>query len=733
MPDLADKYENFVDIYTDGREKDNLERLLGDAKTEENARQRNIMNSERWYKKRFGIRPQFVTWPWRNASNLHMPLTDKTIRRSKPSFANMVGTQYPTVVLESNILGDDQKIIRGVERVFHEMLFDEDKMNVFLDVCWGIDLMLERGRFVTKTIQEFTPTVRTEEVILSNMTPEMRQFLLAPNTTDEMIALEMIMRWKLDVDDEWQNAEIRHAVRQLRDGKDTIRFERKINLTPYPTLCVRDPNSILFPQNTSFMISRAQWIRDRILLDSVGIEDRISSGMWDKTNGRLLLERVRVDDRFVGDRSVQNALATPSAGPERYEMQREGVSPSGPSSVFGVDEFYFWKKMPGSSLAERMVLTIHPDHPDLPLRLIRYPYVLPDGRPEDWPFDQVQFEICGDRAYSPRGYPQLLDSLQTEITNNHNAKQNWMTIANSLNIKAKRNSGVTTSFVPGQPLWCNRMDDVDQISIASRDMSFDNEERILKGWAEEYIGLLDQTLTNMSGQPERRTKAEIDAVSALQAQVASLDVRVFQACMQRVYRRIWNRWMQYGEDTIDVQMPDGTPKAISKESLKKRLKLRTVGDVFSTNRQLRASRMGNIFQMLRGDPRIDQDRLYLAWLSLEDERLAEEVLISGAQAQQAQIDQFIKDVQNINTGYTVIPRPQDDNQLAVKVVQDFLQDPVKRRNFHPDRLQNLKDFHDAHMLAAQKKAEATTRPGRMEQEVANTAQGMSGRAARNAT
>ena len=730
MPDLANAFDNLVDLYGAHEEKERLTRLLEDAKTEENARMRNIMNSERWYKKRHGIRPQFVTWPWRNASNLHLPLADKTIRRSKPSFANMVGTQYPTVVLESNLMGDDQTLIRSIERKFHEMLFDEDKMNIFTDICWGIDLMLERGRFITKVVQEFTPRWVQVEIVIANLTPEMRTFLQNPATTDEMLALELIMRYSLDINDTRQQGEIRKAVKQFRTGQPKLVFDRKVNLTPHPTLVVRDPNTILFPQNTTWRISSALWIRDRFVLSAGDIEERRDSGIWEKGNATKLLDDIARDERTGGGRYTQNVPDVTVAGPERYELAREGISAASAGSAYVFDEFYFWKKLPGKKMAERCVLTIQPEHSEYPLRLIRYPYIQPNGEPEDWPFDQVQFEIVGDRAYSPRGYPQILDSLQTELTNNHNAKQNSMTIANNMTFKAKRNSGVSTNFVPGQPVWVNRMDDLQEVNLGQRDLSYDNEERILKGWAEEYIGLLDQTLTNMTGQPERRTKAEIDAVSALQAQVASLDVRVFQACMQKVYRRIWNRWMQYGEDNIELQAPNGDVRSISKQDMKNRLKLRTVGDIFSTNRQLKATRMQGIFQLLRGDPRIDQDALYSSWLTLEDERLAEQILIPQGQVQQEMMDRLVDDIARLNMGYNVAPRPNDDNALAIRIIEDFLRDPQKRRTLHADRMPALQNFHAAHQFAMEAKKKATTRGGRIDAEAHAIAQGERGREAR---
>lgn len=724
MADDASKFENLVGIYKSRDEQDRLERLLSDIKSEDSNRQQNIQNSARWWKKRMGIRPQIVTWPWRNASNLHIPLTDKTIRRAKPNFANLIGSNYPTVVLESNILGDDQNLVRAIERKFQDTLFDEEQMNCFLKLCWGIDLMLERGRFITKVVQEFNPQCHTEVIEVRNLPAELRQFLFSPQTSDEMLALEISLRYGMNLDDKNDVEQVKSAIKQFRAGKDRITFERKFNRTPFPTLVVRDPNTILFPQDTTFFISEARWIQDRIYLTANDILSRIESGAWDKTNANLLLRDLKDAEREFGSNRLQ-----PQNIQQIQEQQREGISPMKPVGLYEFHEVYFWKKFPGKQLAERCVLTIHPDQPDKPLRLIRYPYVRPDGTPEDWPFDQVQFEVVGDRAYSPRGYPQILDSLQTEITNNHNAKANHMTIANNLNIKAKRNSGVSTQWIPGQPLWVDRMDDAMELSIINKDQSYAQEELALMNMAEGYIGLIDQTLSNITGSPERRTKAEVDAVSALQAQVASLDVRIFQACMQRVYRRVWNRWMQYGPDTISVMAPDGNPREVSKEEIRTRFKIKTVGNIFSTNRQLRANRMANLFATLNGDQMIDQFKLRENWLALEDERLAMDLLRTPEQVQQEMFERLVDDVARINDGYTVIPRPNDDNKLAMQIIRDYMEDPKKRRNLYPDRMEALVNFYKAHELALQKKQQASTRGGRTQQEVAQVAQGETGREA----
>lgn len=729
-PDYGTDLENYASTLTKNvEERDKLNLLLGDIKTEESNQSRHILNHERWFKKRFGIRPAVMNWPWRNASNLHLPLTDKTMRRSKPTFVNLVNGIYPTVTFESNVIGEEQWIVRAVERKFHHILHDEDKMAIDLPIAWGVDMMLEKGRFIVKVIQEFTPLSHREEITLSKLPEEVRAFLFSPETTDQLLALEISMRYSMSLDNADDVRQIQSAIRQIRSGKDTIRFEREINMTPFPSLFVRDPTSVIFPNDTTFFISQARWIRDRIALSTNDMERRADSGAWDRGNAKELLRRLAEggsQGRYAYSNPQRNSTTN---NLRQLEESREGVSPN-LELVPVVDEVYHWRKFGDRRLAEPAVLTIHPDHPDLPLRLIRYPYLDTNGRPEDWPFEQVHFELVSDRALAPRGYPQILDSIQTELTNNHNAKQNWMTISNSLNLKVKRNSNVSTNWIPGQPLWVNRMDDVQEINIAPRDMSFDNEERILKSWAEEYIGILDQTLTNQTGTPERRTKAEIEAISALQAQVASLDARIFQMCMQRVYKKVWNRWMQYGPETIELQTPNGELFPVPKRDLSQRYRLFPTGNINNTNRQAQSIEVRSIMETVGASPFVDQFELVQYYLNLKDERLAQLVLVRPETAKSRQVERFISDILNIKEGYTIIPRPDDDNETAIMVIDDYLKDPVKRRNFPMDRLEFLANFRQAHELALQKKSQATTRGGRMEQEVAKVAQGAEGREAR---
>lgn len=697
----------------------------------DNERERHLLNHERWFKKRFGIRPASVNWPWPGASNLHLPLIDKTIRRSKPNFYNAIIGVTPTVTFKSTVTGDDLQMVRGIERRFDDMLHDE--MEIFRPLAHGVDKMLERGYFTVKVIQEFFPEVVEEKVnIKEKFSPEVQDFIYSPETTEDQLIEEMAKQFDMDLDDDSDKGQIQSAIDQIKRGENIIKFQRSITKHPHPSLFVKEAANIIVPPDTCD-IRDSRMIEDRIPMTCEDILERIESGKWDKDNGYELL-------RDLGYNTENPEESRTGTNPDkkenaRLEEAREGVE--GMSEELPIiSEFYVWFRWPGDKLPSRCVLTCSRKHPKLPLRFRKYKYEAVDGTPAKWPFAQVTFEVVGDRYHSPRGYAQMLDSLQTELVNNHNAKQNYMSIANSMNFKVKKTANIATGWIPGQPFYVNRMDDVEEMNIGQRDLSFDNEERILKGWAEEYIGLLDQTLVQptgggMGGAANPRTKAEIDAVQAITVSVAGSDLQIFQILgMNVVYRMIWERWMQYGPDKIKYIDGMGNEKEVDKQEIKNRLKMMPTGNIGNVSKQTRLARAANRFQLFNGNQRVNQGELIKDYLVNDDDRLIERLYVPEANIQQAEIERQIFENTMIGQGYQIVPKPEDDDATHMQVIDDLLKDPIKRSKFPADMIEKLVDHRSAHDTALQHKKKASTKDGRAQQEVAKVAMGAQGREAR---
>ena len=713
------------DNRTDLMNHDFVTAVVEQANTAEGARQKHIQNFERYYKKRFGIRPTRSNWPWLNAANLHLPLIDKSIRQAKPKFIRLLEAVNPMATLMSNILGDDLKFVMAIERKFdHMMRFD---MKILEKYILGVDKMLEKGYYLAKVVQEFTPIEINETVVVSNLPDEFQQ--LFANGNDDDIGFALADRFDMDPDDDNDVAQIKIAIAQLRGGKDILKFKRKKDLTDFPSMFIRDPIKILVPSYTTD-IQTAQWIRDRMTLSFDSIFSKAQSDVWHKGNTLELLKRLD-SNTSRRDKPQTGAPHTRQTEVERLEDIRTGINRPH-TSLPDVDEYYFWYHWKGDRLPHPSVLTLHSGHTDLPLRFIKYPYVDTFGRPDLWPIAQVSFEIVSDKYHSQRGFPQMLDSLQTEITNNHNAKQNYLAIATSLNIKAKRNANVSTNWIPGQPLWVNRMDDAEVMQFGEKhDASYDNEERILLGWAEGYIGL-ENALSRDNSLTEPRTKAEVDKISAIQDEVSYGDSVVVQIGNNKIFNMIWNRWMQYGPDKIKIITPDTGVSEIHKDEIRTRFKLVPTGNVSNSALDSRRQKAIGRLQLYKDDPFINQFELRRQALELDDERLAQILLVPQSEVIQGQVERQILEISMISAGYTVVPKLSDDDATHISVIEDFFGDEKKNKNFPPERLEALILHREAHKLSLEKKKRATSRGGRIQQEISNVAQGTFGREARNA-
>lgn len=665
-------------------------------------------NQLRWYKKRYGIRPAFVNHPWPRAANLHIPLVDKTIRRSKPNFMNLI-TVNPTVTFGARGTFLDQTTIRLIENDFHEMLHDHDRMDIFIPVSLAVDRMHQNGFGTLKCVQEFVPHPVDEHVEVRRLPKQVNEFIINPTTSAGDIMLTFAEQFGLDVEDRHDIEELIKLVKQFKAGQPILRFERIIDTAAHPTIVSRRPQDIICPIDTH-RIEKARWIEDKMAFTPLEVEQRGETNQWDQTNVKLLLERHRGD-----------AAQNDSDMETREEEFRQGVH-GGTLRTIPISEFYHWFRWPGEKHFTKSVLLIDPKNTDLPLKFIKYNYVRIDGKIAEWPYRDIFFEITSERRLSPRGFPQMLDSLQTEITNNHNAKQNYNTIAQSLNFKVRRGSNARTEWIPGQPIYVSRMDDIEQLSIEAKDASFDNEEQILTRWAESYIGQLTSVLTSEQRLLEPRTKAEVDEISQAESQIFSLDVLVFQHCMLGVYKMVWERRMQYAPRVISLTRADGSVTDIETDIIK-RIPLKPTGQVGNSNPQLRLAKARQRRTELTGNPFINQFELIEDALLLDDPRVAERLLKPPNAVVQSELERQILEIDFMNKGFTSVPKPADDDATHMAVIDEMLTNPEKRRTVNPRAVERIVNHRKAHVFQKDLKDRRQNRGQRELQLVAQIAKG----------
>lgn len=513
----------------------------------------------RWYKKRFGMRGQGKSFPWPGASNIHVFLTDEKIRKLKPNYINLA-FEGDTVV-NFQALG-----ATPIERATAaELLMDwvlKYKMNqapginYFRGLSIIVDRMLEKGKGYGKVIWDYQDIHTTTFVDITQLPMQIQQVIQDPLITDEELLAIIYQFSELDpnIDEDVKNAN--QMVVQFRQGKTTLRYKAKTVVYDGPRVIPVDDKDLIVPSFTTD-IQSATRITHRLYLTENDL--RISA-----RNGKYLKEAVaEVID------SKQNSRTTKSGNTDRIlsmeqiqvlKRQREGVSePEHTYDLFEIWEIYFWHDIDNDGVKEKVVATYHPQTQTI-LRMIEFPY-----NHYKWPFVVFDYELNDDRFYSQRGIPELLDHYQTELTMQENNKLDRMTLANSLQFKYRIGAinPKNIRFIPGQGIPVHRMDDLQELPINNIDISYDNEMNRIRALAESYIGQPDINLQASMGG-ERRTAFEVSEMVSLGRQVFSFDARLFKDSLVKLYDQIFELWIQYGPDQMEIKATGSEPIVLTK-------------------------------------------------------------------------------------------------------------------------------------------------------------------------
>ena len=566
---------------------------------------------DRFYRKRYGVRPA-RNFPWPNAANLHIPIVDKHIRKMKPAYLNLIWSQRPI----ANFVPDDpdpvafDMALRNEETV--EWTFDHllrSNMDFFLSSSLLTDRCLERGIAVAKIVWDYRETRPRVQKAVADLPPDLMEVL--GDLDEPTLAARLCGVFGLDYDDGDDRKSATKAARQIQAGDPT--FSIRVPRIDYnaPRVLSVDPMYVTFPYDTPLDLNEAEWIRDEsIRLTPQQLKEAARDGRFDPEVVAEVLAKSGYTDP-VGIDAVNST-----------EARREGQSPQEHARV-EVHEYYFYHDVDGDGVGERCMMTVAKCYPEAPLRgPIELPYQ--HGK---WPFVLVPFEMNENRAVAPRGVAELLDGLQTEITEQHNAGLDNMTLATAPMITYIPGtiSPANARFVPGQWVPVAELNSVQMVEYPDKKFSHDQEERILKSYGEEYVGSVDYGLMNENSQANApRTKYEIQSIQSQSATVFGLSAMVYNWAMAHIFEQVWSLWLQYGPE--DFLMPDATSKGsgqlvvikIPKAALQGRYKIIPQGKAGFRDPVLEAQKAMAMLEVFKNDPLIDQRELRRWYLATQD-------------------------------------------------------------------------------------------------------------------
>lgn len=296
-------------------------------------------------------------------------------------------------------------------------------------------------------------------------------------------------------------------------------------------------------------------------------------------------------------------------------------------------EVYCRLDLDGSGVRKRCCVWYHaPSRTILSAHEMPFPF-------NAWPIVQFEFEHTSDRPYSSRGVAELLSTFQKMTNKLHNARLDAAQVLLSPMFKMRAVAGDPSRQIRFRPGGIIPVADPNDLQPLVQDfrplVEFIREESVTKQQAEQYIGVFDGTITDPNAGNERRTAAEINAVTAQISSVFGQDATLFQAAMTEVHNQLWQIWLDFGpsEEYFRV-MGEEQPQSVRKFEISRNFDIMPSGTPANTNKALDLARAREMLQLLGPDQTglVDKRELFKAYLDRTDRVLAKRLLRSPEEA-----------------------------------------------------------------------------------------------------
>lgn len=624
--------------------KTTVTRLVQDGETAERNRQSWLDQQIYLTKLRYGIRrPR--TFPWKGASNLHIPYGDKVIRKLKPVFMRLL--VEPDPIVEFN--GDDEQSVeqeRKCEEVYNWLFKTE--MSAIDTMAYTVDTLLHRGLAFVQVGWEYKTEYECRQVNVPDLFPEL--FAQDQNgqpgqlTPDQVIA-KLVQEYDIRIDDAANVQMLQHAAQLILQRNIFVKVSYRRVVKDRPAIWDRDPVQVILPSRTTDP-ANAEWIIVQHVLSLRKLQQMEADGFFRQGAVAEIYKNIKSSAERSGvEIKTGNEISSVSSS----SLYKDDQLQDDLERVYGREdednvllwEVFHWFDHNGDGLKERVHSYIHPKtHTDLGTQPFAAPF-------NEWPFVVFQFEKTRRRIYSSRGVTQMLEGIQREINAQHNAKLDGMTLRNAPVYQTQLLAGFKSRnfrVIPGTVLQLPQgasLTPVGQDRSAWPEQT--NEEQLLRTVGEDYIGSYDSIIGGR-GQGEARTATEIQASLQAQQTVASLDTMLFQLAMRDVHTKIWQLFMELGPQEVFIKVLGEAnalrePVRIRKGDLGGKYRLTPTGTITNTNRALELAHAREALQIYLQDQSgyINDFELRRWHLFLLDYRWARRMLNSPEQAQHLQV------------------------------------------------------------------------------------------------
>ena len=337
--------------------------------------------------------------------------------------------------------------------------------------------------------------------------------------------------------------------------------------------------------------------------------------------------------------------------------------------------------------------TFSPSAPEVDIRPpMESPYA--HGKP---PFVAFSYEIKDKGWYSPRGVMEQVAVFEVEATRAMNEKNDATTLYNRPLFKSARDipNSANLRFKPGTILPY----DIAPIPMPQPPISFDSQMMIARELAQQRITTPDFGISSVVDAAQRRTATEIQAISGLHQQSSDLRMRIFRIGLAELYRLSWSLLLQYNKSSLNFWYID-TVKSVPQAGLHEQYGIIPSGSADGVNKPLLVQKVFQRYQLLSGNPFIDQGELVKSVLEADDATLVRRLFVEPQSQQAEQSEDQALELSILRLGFPATVRPTDDHKTHIQTCLAYVQSRVQTGSAtEPLEAQALQQHIVAHIEA----------------------------------
>jgi hypothetical protein len=312
--------------------------------------------------------------------------------------------------------------------------------------------------------------------------------------------------------------------------------------------------------------------------------------------------------------------------------------------------------------------------PTAPEEAVREPFILPlswQGEPLH-PCVAFAVEIAEAGWYAPRGIPEKVAAFEAYGTKMWNEKADWLAFSNKplfeRDPQAVLQNTANIGLKPGDVLPPG----VKPAAIPAPPFSMDEEMNMARQLAEETAQVPDFGATPDGNAKDTRTATEMQYIGSFAAQGIQYKAWISGIFEAEVYKRAWALLLGNAGGEIAF-FTSSTRKVLPEQALNDNYLIEPDALPDSWNKQERVQREFARFQLLRNDPRINQDALYTRFLSAEDPRLAKELYLPANLKAASEAEDEALEIGILLEGFPAAVMPGEDHQRRLQMLFGKLQ------------------------------------------------------------